>query len=277
MSGAPVMDEKGEVVAVHGMSDVEVVQSFASLPLSESQRQIIQEAVARVNGVQRLTFSWGMPINLFREYRGRAIALGGEKQEVDLQSQLEEEKRKREEAEQRVGELETERQKQIENEISLVSAKGVDYTKLRDLLAAGNWEEADKETERVMFKVAGSEGWVTNDDVKNFSCQDLGTIDKLWVKYSNGKFGFSVQKQIYQSLGDTKEYDEKAWEAFKDKVGWRQGGKSLDYDNLTWDISTPRGHLPIATSNNHGFWITLRGYSYHAQRLLDCNIKGFQP
>ncbi|MDE5083079.1 MAG: GUN4 domain-containing protein [Trichodesmium sp. St18_bin1] len=28
-------------------------------------------------------------------------------------------------------------------------------------------------------------------------------------KYSNGKCGFSVQKQIYQSLGGTKEYKEK--------------------------------------------------------------------
>ncbi|NET14990.1 MAG: GUN4 domain-containing protein [Okeania sp. SIO1H6] len=84
----------------------------------------------------------------------------------------------------------------------LVSAKGVDYRKLRELLATGNWKEADLETNRVMLKVAGreSEGWLRYEDAENFSCQDLGTIDKLWVKYSNGKFGFSVQKQIYQSL-----------------------------------------------------------------------------
>jgi len=69
MSGAPVVDEKGEVVAVHGMSDVEVVQSFASLQesLSPEQQLIFQQALERVNGVQRLTFSWGIPINLFRE------------------------------------------------------------------------------------------------------------------------------------------------------------------------------------------------------------------
>ena len=66
ISGSPVMDEKGEVVAVHGMSDVEVVQNFASLQgsLSESERQNFQQAVARVEtGVQRFTFSWGMPIS----------------------------------------------------------------------------------------------------------------------------------------------------------------------------------------------------------------------
>ena len=56
MSGAPVMDVNGKVVAVHGMSDVEVVQNFASLQasLSESQRSTFQQAVERVEtGVQR--------------------------------------------------------------------------------------------------------------------------------------------------------------------------------------------------------------------------------
>ncbi|GGA58843.1 GUN4 domain-containing protein [Okeania sp. KiyG1] len=280
MSGAPVMDEKGEVVAVHGMSDVEVVKSFASLQrsLSESERQTFQQAVERVEtGVQRLTFSWGMPINLFREYRGRAIALGGEKQEVDLQKvlrevetgrqkllqeqeaklqkKLEEEKRQPEEVKQQEQELKAEKQKQVENEISLVSAKGVDYNKLRNLLAAGKWKEADDETERVMEKVAGreSEGWLRLDDLENFPCQDLGTIDKLWVKYSNGKFGFSFQERIYHGLGGTKEYNRKVWEAFGDKIGWRQRGEWLRYNDITFSISTPyTGHLPKGVEEGGG-------------------------
>ena len=48
------------------------------------------------------------------------------------------------------------------NEVSLVSAKGVDYRKLRDLLKAKKWQEADAETKRVILKAASreSEGWV---------------------------------------------------------------------------------------------------------------------
>ena len=113
------------------------------------------------------------------------------------------------------------------NEVSLVSAKGVDYRKLRDLLKAKKWKEADEETRRVMLKVASreSEGSLRVEDVKNFSCQDLGTIDKLWVKYSNGKFGFSVQKQIYQGVGGSKEYNSDDYKKFADKVGWRKGGE----------------------------------------------------
>jgi len=121
------------------------------------------------------------------------------------------------------------------NEVSLVSAKGVDYRKLRDLLKAKKWKEADEETRVKILKVANreSEGWLRVEDAENFSCQDLGTIDKLWVKYSNGKFGFSVQKQIYQGMGGSKEFNWDDYEKLGDKVGWRKGGKWLNYSELT--------------------------------------------
>jgi hypothetical protein len=92
----------------------------------------------------------------------------------------------------------------------------MDYRKLRDLLAARKWQEADKETLRVILAVAKreQEGWLNTSSIDNFSCEDLHIIDQLWVKYSNGKFGFSVQRKIYQSLGGTRSYDKKIWEAF---------------------------------------------------------------
>ena len=72
-----------------------------------------------------------------------------------------------------------------------------------------------------MLEAAGreSQGYLDIEDVENFPCQDLGTIDKLWVKYSDGKFGFSVQKKIYRDLGGTKDYDKKVWE-FEDEEVW---------------------------------------------------------
>ncbi|WP_082209880.1 GUN4 domain-containing protein [Fischerella sp. PCC 9605] len=97
----------------------------------------------------------------------------------------------------------------------LASEKGVDYTKLRDLLAAHNWKEADEETYRVMIQAVGKKDgdWFTSEELLNFPCTDLRTIDHLWVEYSNGQFGFSVQKEIYLSVGgkpDGKYYEE-AW------------------------------------------------------------------
>ncbi|NMF67536.1 GUN4 domain-containing protein, partial [Brasilonema octagenarum] len=78
-----------------------------------------------------------------------------------------------------------------DDEIKLITAK-MNYTQLRDLLAAGNWKQADEETARVMLAVAGREkqGWLDVKHIDNFPCLDLRTIDQLWVKYSNGRFGF---------------------------------------------------------------------------------------
>jgi serine/threonine protein kinase len=88
-------------------------------------------------------------------------------------------------------------------QVELKSAKGVDYTKLRNLLAAQKWKEADQETARVMLEAANrtKEGYLDRQSIENFPCEDLRTIDQLWVKYSEGRFGFSVQKQIWLELG----------------------------------------------------------------------------
>ncbi|MEA5515730.1 serine/threonine-protein kinase [Nodularia sp. UHCC 0506] len=136
-------------------------------------------------------------------------------------------------------------------EIQLKSAVGMDYKKLRDLLATGKWKEADAETARVMLAVAKqefkddqTEFWLQRKSIWKFPCEDLRIIDQLWVKYSNGRFGFSVQNRIYQSLGGDYVYDSDIWEAFGDKVGWRKGGMKGFYADITFDIKAPKAHLP---------------------------------
>ncbi|MEH2447722.1 MAG: GUN4 domain-containing protein [Nostoc sp.] len=86
----------------------------------------------------------------------------------------------------------------------LSSEKGVNYKQLRDLLAAGKWKEADQETFAVMLKASSREdkGWLNETSINNFPCTDLRTIDQLWVKYSNGRFGFSVKFAVITTSGD---------------------------------------------------------------------------
>lgn len=141
-----------------------------------------------------------------------------------------------------------------DDDIELKSEKGIDYTKLRDLLAAGKWKEADQETAKVMLQAANrvQQRYLDVKDIDNFPCEDLRTIDQLWVKYSQGRFGFSVQKKIYISnLGGTKEYNEEVWKKFGDHVGWRKGGNWLNYSDLTFELrdTTPYGHLPLWDKN----------------------------
>jgi hypothetical protein len=130
----------------------------------------------------------------------------------------------------------------------LKSDVGMNYRKLRDYLAQRKWKEADEETRRVMLAVAKreEEDWLDEKSIDNFPCADLRTIDQLWVKYSDGKFGFSVQKRIYQSLGGTRKYNWEIWKKFGDKVGWRKGGHWLYYSDITFDKKAAEGHLPVS-------------------------------
>ena len=125
-----------------------------------------------------------------------------------------------------------------------------------------------------MLKVTkrDKEGWVRVKDIDNFPCEDLGTIDKLWVKYSNGKFGFSVQKKIYQSLGGTRQYDRKIWEALGDQVGWRQRGSWLGYSDLDFNLNTHyTGHLPGVAGLVAG-WVWRLSLVYLFSRADICRV-----
>ena len=163
-------------------------------------------------------------------------------------------------------------------EIELKSSRGVDYTKLGNLLATKKWKEADQETAKRMLEAANrqKEGWLDLEDLDNFSCEDLRTIDQLWVYYSKGHFGFSVQKEIYLGLGGTREYNLELWIKFGDQVGWRKGGEWLYYySNLTFELlnTTPRGHLPGLA------WLELhsttprKGNLALVYRLVDCSVQ----
>ncbi|NLQ03600.1 GUN4 domain-containing protein [Cylindrospermopsis raciborskii] len=74
------------------------------------------------------------------------------------------------------------------------------FSKLNSLLQAQNFKEADRETRKIMLAIAKreEEGWLRIEDAEKFPCKELRSIDQLWLKYSGGKFGISVQQQIYQ-------------------------------------------------------------------------------
>jgi hypothetical protein len=119
-------------------------------------------------------------------------------------------------------------------------------------LKAGNWKEADYETYLVMIQALGKKenDYLEYDELLNFPCTDLRTIDRLWVKYSNGRFGFSVQKEIYLSCGGKAdgEYYEEAWDKFGDRVGWKVENSWILLD-VTFSTLAPEGHLPVFVAN----------------------------
>lgn len=145
----------------------------------------------------------------------------------------------------------------------LNSESGIDYTELRNFLAGGQWKEADQETMAIMLRIGDREAkdWLREEDIENFPGTDLHTIDQLWVKYSKGRFGFSIQKEIWESFGGTKNAHYKIYCNTCDQIGWRDlNGSWLYYSDLNFNITAPIGHLPGVLKD----WLW---YSYRASRL----------
>lgn len=130
--------------------------------------------------------------------------------------------------------------------IKVVSARGVDYTFLEYLLSQKHWEYADEETAKRLREAAGKNRNLHRSDFDYLPCEDLGIINNLWMKYSDGRFGLTVQKQIYLETGNKLgQYHIKAFEHFGDEVGWRQNKQWLSYNNLSNTSFVPRGHFPL--------------------------------
>ncbi|RCJ36994.1 hypothetical protein A6770_15340 [Nostoc minutum NIES-26] len=134
-------------------------------------------------------------------------------------------------------------------ELILASDVGVDYHKLENLLKAGQWKAADEETTRLMLKIAGREqqGWLDIEDINKFPCTDLRTIDQIWVRCSNGHFGFSVQKRIWQEVGGKRFANINIYITFCQYVGWYKDPEGwLMYEQITFNTKSPEGHLPAS-------------------------------
>jgi hypothetical protein len=92
----------------------------------------------------------------------------------------------------------------------------------------------------------GFEGYLRKEDLRNFSIESLKEIDRLWVKHSDGHFGFSIQAKIYQELNAEKNQD-----VFFKTIGWHDNGKTNLFDKLGCSLNSPKGELPFAPACDH--------------------------
>jgi hypothetical protein len=136
------------------------------------------------------------------------------------------------------------------DEPTLTWAKQVQprYFKLAYCLEQGEWRRADRATYEVMVEVGNRDhkGYLGIPDTQQFPCEDLRTIDQLWVQYSQGKFGFSVQKQIYVETGTPLDgqFHSDTWLLFCEAIGWWKEG-SYQFANLKANPEfSPRGEFP---------------------------------
>lgn len=128
--------------------------------------------------------------------------------------------------------------------VPLASAKNLDYQPLQQLIAQQDFQAADRLTLQKLCELAGNNaverGWLYFTEVEKFPTTDLQTINNLWLLHSEGKFGFSVQREIWLAVGKN---FAKLWP----KIGWKTDNNWTRYPHeFVWDLSAPKGHLPLS-------------------------------
>ena len=140
---------------------------------------------------------------------------------------------------------------EFEAEVATIAFEPViiDYNHLEKLLIDRQWQEADRETGNIILKATNQEqrGWLDEFDLQQLPSDVLQILDRLWIEYSQGHFGFSVQKQIWLSAGCQPGQDsEQLYQRFGQRVGWYDSKMErwLMWDEYTFSLEAHRGHLP---------------------------------
>ncbi len=137
-------------------------------------------------------------------------------------------------------------------------------SKIAELLASGRWKEADEETFRILLSLAGREkkGSLKVESIQELPSEYICMIDQLWLKASNERFGLSVQKRIWKSVGGNIDCNDRVYRAFGRCVGWRRDKHWLELDELTFNYDAPPGHLPAIAVRLGGLSWGIKGFSW---------------
>lgn len=164
------------------------------------------------------------------------------------------------------------------SDTELTFASNSEYSQLKFLLMRKKWREADCKTAALMLGISCREkqGFMRVTDIENFPEEDLRIIENLWTTYSQGKFSFAVQARIWQKIGGNSQPDWNAWCRFGKCLGWFQKETWLSWNDITFSINAPVGHLPRGGAymgwGLGDFWIGCPILSAMTSKLANCNL-----
>ena len=138
---------------------------------------------------------------------------------------------------------------------TIAQSNTVDLSVLQNHLAVEDWQAADAETRRILKPwVDPSTSMFGTPVARNIPPDVLREIDQLWLQASRGRFGFSVQRSIWQEAKAQHPDDPSAAaDTFGKWVGWRRpvpdGNNFVAPDwftepELNYSLDAPVGHLP---------------------------------
>jgi serine/threonine protein kinase len=130
------------------------------------------------------------------------------------------------------------------------------YRPLNSYLEEKNFREADRETVRLILKSVSREQdrSIRLEDIDDIPSEVLITINKLWQRYSDGRFGFSTQYEIWceiktdlRNVNQGTIDEERIYQKFIKRVGWDRMFVDLFLapKKIKFSIDAPIGFLPI--------------------------------
>lgn len=152
----------------------------------------------------------------------------------------------------------------------LPSERGIDYVPFATMLAVGDFKGADQFTRDNLIKISGpgsvKRQFVYWTEVKNLPSTDLATMERLWLQFSGGNFGYSVQKRVW-------DIENANFDNYIRRIGWttidngnERKLKWFGQSEFIYDVEkAPKGHLPLTSAlrgtqlmkelMNHPVWV----------------------
>jgi GUN4-like len=135
----------------------------------------------------------------------------------------------------------------------LPSERGIDYVPFATMLAVGDFKGADQFARDNLIKISGPGSvrrqFVYWTEVKNLPATDLATMERLWLQFSGGNFGYSVQKRVW-------EVENANFDNYIRRIGWttidngnERKLKWFGQSEFIYDVEkAPKGHLPLTSA-----------------------------
>lgn len=86
---------------------------------------------------------------------------------------------------------------------------------------------------------------ITPSQIRSMPCNHLKTLDQLWLTASDNRFGFSIQRLLWESKRVNRDYTK-----FADVVGWRQNGTWLKLDALRQKSLDKSARFPTSANSS---------------------------
>ncbi|MFQ4136577.1 GUN4 domain-containing protein [Nodosilinea sp. PGN35] len=132
-------------------------------------------------------------------------------------------------------------------------------TLLQERLQAEDWAGADRVTRLLLAPGTASlpPFEPLPSDPVSLRPELINAIDQMWLTASDGRFGLSVQRRLWQeALAEHANNGAAAVNAFRDRVGWKLAAPRPEVDfissdwlnesEVTYSLQAPAGHLPWA-------------------------------